>query len=360
MAAHGGPRKVGLKPTPGGDCYLLSRDGAAKLLETTADQGIQCGVDWAMIRNGVGAITSDIAQAFPELSLLKHLIPVSTPMKIYALSRPVADQRADKSVINHSVEVPISSLRGRDSSLAHVEAISTLKFGATTLSFACRSGPDPVMGAHRSGQIWDEPGLQALLERFPVGGTFVDIGAHSGNHAVVVARLGGASRIIAIEPNDEILRLLTTNMAINGVLDRLQLHPPGAALAGKPGAGWLLRNRKRPSESMVKADVPDDTDEKSVSRIDLITGDEMLLGQGQDRIDAIKIDTSGSEVDVFKGLVRTLEQHKPMVLIDHSAQAGTRIERLADEAGYSVRVTVPAGRKNRVSALLIPRRDGGR
>lgn len=358
LAAFGGPKSTGLKPTPGGDCYLVSRTGAETLLARTAEQGIQCGVDWAMVRNGVPDVTPEIARAFPELLLLKLALAVPKPMQMFVLARPVADQRPGDSVLQHSVSVPITTLRKRDANLAHVETISTISLGGAPLAFACRSGPDPVMEAQRNGQIWDEPGLCALLERFPSGGTFVDIGAHCGSHSVVMARLGGASRVIAFEPNGEIHRLLRTNMVINGVAGCLDLHPPGTALASKAGDGWLLRNRKRSSETMVKPERPDDAEDPQVDPVRLVPGDDLLAAH-KGPIHAIKIDTAGSEVDVIKGLRRTLDHHKPVILLDHSAGATERISRLADEIDYRVRTTVPSGRKNRVSALLMPRPDGG-
>ncbi|MEM7211248.1 MAG: FkbM family methyltransferase [Pseudomonadota bacterium] len=355
LARLGGPKAAGLKPTPGADCYLVSRKGAEQLLARTETQKIHCGVDWAMVRNGLTDIPAEVARAFPELSLLQHALGVPAALEVFVLSRPVADQRDGASVLKHSVSIPLAELRAQSSTLAHVEAVSTIRFGPSVICFACRSGPDPVMEAHRSGHIWDQPGLSALLERFPPGGTFVDVGAHSGNHSVLMARMGAAATVIAIEPNEEVHRLLRTNFAINGVADRLVLHPPGTGLAAKSGQGWLLRNRKRPSESMVKAERPDELDDSMTQRVQLMPGDALL--NTVPRIDAIKIDTAGSEVDVVKGLRQTLRQHRPIILIDHSAQAIERIERLAADVSYCVHTTLPSSRKNRSSSLLMPHRD---
>ena len=349
LAAIGGPKSQGQKQTPGADCYLISHVGAAALLDRTQEQGILCGVDWAMIWNGAGASASEAHQTFAELGVLAEHNIAPDPLKMFVIAQPVADQRPGRSVLKHAISVPISNLTQRECTLAHVESVSTVTIGTTQLCFACRSGPDPVMEAHRSGQIWDEPGLSALLKRLPERSVVVDVGAHSGNHSVVLAKLGGASRIIAIEPNAEIHRLLQTNMAINGVSEFLNLHPPGTALAGKPGKGWIIRNRKKSSETMVKTDAPADQ-QTPESAVDLITGDTLLGGE---KIDAIKIDTSGSEVDVVKGLTQTLKLHKPLLLLDHGAHSQERIKRLADEISYRILCTVDSGRKNRVSTLLI-------
>lgn len=350
LAALGGPKAQGLKPTPGGDCYLVSRHGAEALLTRTAEQGIVCGVDWAMIWNGLGTVTPDAAASFPELQILSAH-PAPDPLEAFVLSSPIADQAPGDSVLKHSVTRPIAELTCRDADLTHVESISTITLAGVALNFACRAGPDPVAETLRSGHLWDEPGLTALLRRFPQGGTCVDIGAHCGSHAVAMARLGAAARIIAIEPNDEVHKLLRTNMAINAASHVLDLLPPGVALAGKPGTGWLLRNRKRPSESMVKPERAENADPRTVAAVELRTGDSLLADA---EIHALKIDTAGSEVDVVKGLTGTLARCRPLILLDHAAQSLERIQRLAGEIGYRIDATLPSGRKNRASSLLIP------
>ncbi|MEL7000008.1 MAG: FkbM family methyltransferase, partial [Pseudomonadota bacterium] len=261
------------------------------------------------------------------------------------------------SVLRHAISRPIPDLLKRDNRLTHAEAVSSIHLGDTILNFASRSGPDPVMEAHRAGQIWDEPGLTALLRRFPEGGTFVDIGAHAGNHAVVMARLGAAARVLAIEPNEEILRLLRLNMEINAVADRLDMPAEAVALGSVSTSGWLIRNRRRSSETMVRREAPEAQDPDKVVPVKMQRGEEILAGQ---RVDAIKIDTSGSEVDVIKGLRDTLAREQPQVLLDHAENALHRIERLATEIGYTLLETLPSGRKKRLSSLLIPvARTGG-
>ncbi|MEM7746548.1 MAG: FkbM family methyltransferase [Pseudomonadota bacterium] len=353
----GGPAMLSLKSAPGGDCYLITRSGAQNLLTRTSDQKITCGVDWAMVWNGVDRVDEALTSAFPELKILNDHGDVPSPMNILVAAEPVADQVKGPSVLQHAISHPIPDLLKRDSRLTHAEAVSSIYLGETILNFASRSGPDPVMEAHRAGQIWDEPGLTALLRRFPEGGTFVDIGAHSGNHSVVMARLGAAARVLAIEPNEEILRLLKLNMEINGVADRLDMPPEAVALGSVSTSGWLIRNRRRSSETMVRREAPEAQDPDKVVPVKMQRGDEILAGE---RVDAIKIDTSGSEVDVIKGLRDTLAREQPQVLLDHAENAHHRIERLATEIGYTLLETLPSGRKKRLSSLLIPvARTGG-
>ena len=114
LAAKGGPKPNGLKPSPGADCYVLSAPAAQSLLALTAGQRIVCGVDWAMLWNGLPHVTDNVASAFPELGILrKHMDIAVDPLSIAILTDPVADQGGKGgSTIRHSITRPIAELRG--------------------------------------------------------------------------------------------------------------------------------------------------------------------------------------------------------------------------------------------------------
>ena len=358
LARRGGPGQLSLKPAPGADSYVISARGAERLLALTAKQQIVCGVDWAMIWNAMEGVDDAVEKAFPELGILRrYLSPPLPHLSAHVLSSPVTRQaRNTPSAIRHRERRPIGELTGRGAVLAHAEYVSTIRLGETELCFAGRSGPDPVMDAHRRGEIWDEPGLRALLARFPEGGTFVDIGAHLGNHSVVMGRLGGAGHIIAVEPNAEIHRLLATNLAINGLSSRTDLRLPGMAAWYEDGEGWLVRNRKRTSETMVKGELAEEA-RKQAEPVKLVSADSLIRGA---EVHAIKIDTSGSEPVVLRGLGETLTAQRPLLLVDHAAQGAERIERLTGERSYVLAEQMPSSRQNRLASLLVPRPGGGR
>ena len=114
--------------------------------------------------------------------------------------------------------------------------------------------------------------------------------------------------------------------------------------------------RKRSSESMVKAEIAEDARKQS-EPVRLVPGDTLLAGR---EVHAIKIDTSGSEPEVLRGLDETLAAHGPVLLVDHAAQGGERIERLTAERGYVLAERVPCSRQNRLTSLLVPRPGGAR
>ena len=100
LAEMGGPKANGMKPAPGGDCYLLSRRGAVRLLEMTARQQIVCGVDWAMIWSALD--TPHGGDAFPELAILSQYLPVEeAPLAAHILTPAVSTLAHGPSVLGH-------------------------------------------------------------------------------------------------------------------------------------------------------------------------------------------------------------------------------------------------------------------
>ncbi|MEO1493257.1 MAG: FkbM family methyltransferase [Pseudomonadota bacterium] len=361
-----GSAEPGVFRAPGADCYILNRHGAEMLLTRTAEHRIICGVDWALVSAGLpraalpepeGDLTASPAREFHFLR--NALPPADPPLRAFVAAKPLATlDREAPSVLSHRITRSIKDFVKIDSKLTHSEYVSTLLLGGAALNFAGRSGNDPVMAAHRFGRVWEADALSALLARFPEGGTFVDVGAHLGNHSVVVARLGAAARVIAVEPNLEITRLLWTNLALNHVLERVEIRGPGLALGKAEGAGWLLRNRRKSSETMVKSDLPEAARAKA-EKVRLTTGDALV---GEEPVDALKIDTSGTEIEVLRGFSSVVERQRPMLLIDHAVGQQERVMRVLEGAEYRLEATYPSERKNRASSLILParRRDGGR
>lgn len=345
---------------PGADCYLITRRGAERMLALSAEQKIVCGVDWAMVWNGLGA---DAPVSKPEIEILdRHFKRGSSRLTIHVLCQPVAELRGAPSSIDHSHQVPLADLTTRGGRMVHADYAVHLRHGAARLSFLGRSGSDPVMEAHREGALWEEEALRALLRRFPQGGVFVDIGAHLGNYTVALGRLGDAT-VVAVEPNPEIRRLLEMNIALNGLEDRVTLHP--VAAGAQDAQGTLSIHRRKPSQSSVQPGPPQaekapredelpafDTATKPVAPVEIHPADALI---GDSRVDAIKIDTSGREVEVLKGLKRTLKRQRPLLMIDHHAKDDARIAAFLDRLAYTRAAQFAHQRPNRGLSLYRPR-----
>lgn len=340
---------------PGGDCYLLTRRGAERLLALTDELKIVCGVDWAMVWH---CLDPNRGLPQPELETLRTHLPARAASLVgHVLTTPVGRLNRDgPSSIDHSSTVPIADLTGHANRTEHGDFASHLTFGTATLSFVGRATKDPVMEAHRTGILWEREAIASLIRLMPEGGVFADIGAHVGNHAVAVGKLA-AAQVIAVEPNPEIRGLIEMNLALNGLTRRTRLHE--TALGAEASQGVLSIHRRKPAASTLVRDIAGGTDApqeaegqgKARHAVDVITGDD-LIGDGP--LDALKIDTNGREFDTLKGFRRTLERTRSLVLIDHTANDSDRIARYLERFSLHLVEQFAHEGRNRMVSLFGP------
>lgn len=162
-----------------------------------------------------------------------------------------------------------------------------------------------------------EPHMRHLFKRLmDPGGVAIDVGANVGAHTLTLANLVGASgRVLAFEPNPAIRKRLQTNIQLNGMS---QVSVYAQALAEENGCLQLRVPKAGSVESsnpglasLVALETPHDLVDVEVRR-----GDDVVDDAGMSRLDLIKIDVQGYEMQVLHGLVSTVDRFKPAVLFE--------------------------------------------
>lgn len=153
----------------------------------------------------------------------------------------------------------------------------------------------------------------------------VDIGANIGNHMVYFAKFMGACEVVCVEPYAPARDHLLINLALNGVAaGALRIH---ACAAGKEPGTARLAPPSTYNIGLTKV-VADPGGE-----IEVIMGDEIV---GNARVDLLKIDVEGMELDVLRGLSGVLSRQKPAVYVEASLATQEQLKALMIEAGYRV------------------------
>ncbi len=144
------------------------------------------------------------------------------------------------------------------------------------------------------------------------GWVVVDVGANAGVFAVQQAQRG--ARVFAFEPNPDCYRRLSKTLAANGLNDRVRLFD--VALGTQPGHATLSVLRGWTSNGTM---VPTG-DATAGSAVDIAVDslDRIALRLGIARIDLLKVDTEGAEVEVLRGAGQTLALVERIVLEYHS------------------------------------------
>jgi FkbM family methyltransferase len=167
----------------------------------------------------------------------------------------------------------------------------------------------------RSGTYYERDLLDAVRAR-AAGGTFVDVGAHFGNHTAFFGLECGADRVVAIEPSPVAHAGLLETVAENrldGVVaaHRVAAHPHWRRVA-VTRLPW--RPRARTSNSGRVGVVPAADGDAVAAPLD-----EML--DGVDDVRVVKVDAEGLSAEILASGRRMLRRDRPLVAAEAASEA---------------------------------------
>ena len=197
------------------------------------------------------------------------------------------------------------------------------------------AGRGPLARARRGGVEWDLDLREAidftiyLIGAFEArlgrrmrklvrpGAVVIDVGANIGAHTLPLARaVGETGRLLAYEPSAFAFAKLQANLALNPALaPRVSAHQvmlvggPGVALPPMLYASWPLHSRSGTNRDHGGRGMP-------TAGARVATLDGHLEELGLDRVDLIKLDVDGHECEVLAGAARTLERHRPLLVME--------------------------------------------
>jgi FkbM family methyltransferase len=155
-----------------------------------------------------------------------------------------------------------------------------------------------------------------LSRLLPRGGAAIDVGANVGAHTLPLARhVGEGGRVIAIEPTAWAIDGLRRNLALNADLSqRVTVHAaalvaPGEPLAREYYSSWPVSEARRPHA--VHRGVA-----HSTAGSEALTLDALVAREGLSRLDVVKIDVDGHELQVLRGASATLARLRPSLVLE--------------------------------------------
>lgn len=164
--------------------------------------------------------------------------------------------------------------------------------------------PDFGAAIARTG-TWEPRIGQTIEDILPPGGIFVDIGANVGVMSFRAARkVGAEGRVFAFEPNPLNVDLFLRGVIANG-FQNVTLFP--VAASDRQGPIFTLASSN--GKVLAGAEVL-----QPGNACQAMVPDHLLAGL--DRVDLIKLDIEGFEVQALRGLTETLARHKPKVLCE--------------------------------------------
>jgi len=181
-----------------------------------------------------------------------------------------------------------------------------------------------VMGSSRNGQIYELNMVadfhRRMVTRNPKA-TFLDIGANTGSYALIPL-VNKDLTCHAFEPNPKAFEVLSENVEINNLGDNVKIYNNGM---------WI-------EPMTLELKIPLDTTDSGLSTfgdspdrfkydkkdgkfethsIECKTIDTFIKETKIEKLDAIKIDTEGSELNILKGGEKLLKEQKPLILLEY-------------------------------------------
>jgi FkbM family methyltransferase len=191
-----------------------------------------------------------------------------------------------------------------------------------------RSHVDPVLGFFRTQHLSEENSLWFIDRMWQIvpddskaicaevrrdylrpakGDLVLDAGAHYGLYTLLASHLvGGKGLVVSFEPSSKNYLGLLRNLKMNKVSNVKALR---IAIGDFDGEGNLFLHRYSPGHSMILKGV-DSFETVPVRKIDSIVD-----GLGLRRVDLVKIDCEGWELNVLRGAISTIERYQPRLIV---------------------------------------------
>ena len=191
--------------------------------------------------------------------------------------------------------------------------------------------PDSAFGQSLLQQGFYEPKSTRLaLAAARRGAVVLDVGAHAGWHAALMAmRVGPTGRVIAFEPLGRFREQLHANLAANGLLSRVTVVPVG--LSDEDG-----RRTAAVSASSATLHWDEAAGAQSFAEIKVRRLDDVAVEFGLPRVQFVRLDADGHELRALRGMAHVLESDRPTLCVRMQSGDAPAIFALLRQLGYEL------------------------
>jgi FkbM family methyltransferase len=183
--------------------------------------------------------------------------------------------------------------------------------------------------------------LKSRRDHFGDGVVAIDCGANIGVHTIEWARfMHGWGEVIAFEAQERIYYALAGNIALNNCFNARALWAAVGERAGtirvprpdyfKPSSFGSLEIRKTDTTEFIGQAI--DYSDAGTIETQMMPIDAL----GLTRLDFVKIDVEGMEMDVLKGARKTIEAFKPQLIIEKIKASETDLTEFVTSLGYNI------------------------
>jgi FkbM family methyltransferase len=196
-----------------------------------------------------------------------------------------------------------------------------------------KSNPDFAKGTY------ELPLQKAFAAYVQPGNVFYDIGANIGFFTVLAAQLVGKSgQVYAFEPVPENAERVRYNAKLNQFKNVTVFQK---AVSANKGEGNLLLAHHSGGATLSTVGTPPDL--RGSMQVELVCVDDLVAQKKMKPPTAVKVDVEGAEIEVLKGMLKTIDQYKPIIFYEVDdgnkesfQQKSDALESFIRELGYKI------------------------
>lgn len=152
--------------------------------------------------------------------------------------------------------------------------------------------------------------VQFLLNNVNIDDIFIDVGAHIGKYTVLIARRVSHGLVISLEPHPLNFKYLLNNIKLNSLNNVIALN---YALSKESGKARLFVGISSETHSLRNNF---NYCSGRYIEVNTITMDELIKKLNINKVDWIKIDVEGAEIDVLMGARHVLSTLRPKLIVE--------------------------------------------
>lgn len=183
--------------------------------------------------------------------------------------------------------------------------------------------------------------LKVFTKLIMPGDVIFDIGANTGLYSVVSGVVSNDATIYAFEPNVANLKRLSKNIELNS-LSNITIIPFAVGNTNEDILFTVLKDdvvsdTSSAIEAFSKSTYRGELEWKNIS-VAQIRVDDFVESHNISKIDLMKVDVEGYEIEVLKGAMQSILCWKPTILLETFLDGDKRsfLEVFVREAGYTV------------------------
>mgnify|MGYP006425957123 CR=1 FL=1 len=147
--------------------------------------------------------------------------------------------------------------------------------------------------------------------------TFLDIGANHGYYSLKIASAFPNGRVYSFEPFSYNLEILNKNITLNSLENITVVNNVVSNIENKVKVYF---SGKENSGETTAVRIEADQKISSYEEVESIVLDSWLMKENLKKIDLVKIDVEGFELNVLKGMKKILLRDKPFVFVEHNSK----------------------------------------